>query len=545
MLPPEIQRFFLPLGNPLGFNVYDAIGVFAAAILIAAFLWHRQIVAATEALAAKPIHATILIAALPVVLRLALLPHHPIPTPRVADDFSYLLLGDTLAHLRLANPIHPMHRFFEGVFILQQPTYASNFPIGQGIALAVGQWLGNPWFGVLISVAAFAAACHWMLRAWLPPVWALTGALLAAIEFGPLSGWMNTYWGGAVSALAGCLIFGALARPHSRRNAILLGAGLGLQMLSRPFEFVLVLIALALFRIPPRSLPIKFIAIATLAFAPAALLTLAHNKSVTGQWTQLPYVLSRYQYGIPTTFRFQPVPIPHNDLTVEQRLDYETQTETHDRKPQPGERLPFLRFFLLAPLYLALPFGLRYLTNSWFLRALATLTILWLGAELYPYFYAHYIAAGTCLFLFIAIRSLESLSRISPRAATAVLALCVAHFAAWYVIHATGGNLELAAMRYELWDEINTGDPESRISINRTLNTAPGRHLVFVRYLPQHGPQDWIHNAADIDNSRIVWAVDRGPAEDLELQHYFPDRTYWTLDADLRPPKLSPMQVRP
>jgi hypothetical protein len=50
---------------------------------------------------------------------------------------------------------------------------------------------------------------------------------------------MNTYWGGAVSATAGCLVFGALPRlrEYGRfRDAVWLGLGLGLELLTRPFE---------------------------------------------------------------------------------------------------------------------------------------------------------------------------------------------------------------------------------------------------------------------------------------------------------------------
>ena len=93
-----------------------------------------------------------LLAVLPIALRLALLPQYPIPTPNVSDDFSYLLIADTLRHFRLANPAHPLHQFFETFFVLQQPAYASIFPLGQGLVLAIGWTIfGHPWAGVALE----------------------------------------------------------------------------------------------------------------------------------------------------------------------------------------------------------------------------------------------------------------------------------------------------------------------------------------------------------------------------------------------------------
>ena len=56
---------------------------------------------------------------------------------------------------------------------------------------------------VLLSTAALYSLSYWMLRAWVPPLWALVGGLLAVAEFGPLNPWMNNYWGGALAATAG------------------------------------------------------------------------------------------------------------------------------------------------------------------------------------------------------------------------------------------------------------------------------------------------------------------------------------------------------
>jgi hypothetical protein len=67
-----------------------------------------------------------------------------------------------------------------------------------------------------------------------------------------------------------------------------------------------------------------------------------------------------------------------------------------------------------------------------------------------------------------------------------------------------------------------------------------GRQLVFVHYAPGHMFEEWVHNGADIDAAKAVWAHDLGPQENEELIKYFPDRAVWLVEPDLTPAKLSP-----
>ncbi len=213
----DLFRSFLPLHNPIGFGAADFIELaFTVLLVVIAMMFRPWIEPYARRLSVNTRWSMVLVGALPVALRLALLPHHAIPSPAVSDEFSHLLVADTLLHLRLANPAHSMHRFFETYFVLQEPTYSSIYAIGQGLVLAVGRVLfGHPWAGVALSVAAFCSLCYWMLRAWTTPAWALVGGVLAVIQFGALNQWMNGYWGGAVSATAGCLVFGALASSRA------------------------------------------------------------------------------------------------------------------------------------------------------------------------------------------------------------------------------------------------------------------------------------------------------------------------------------------
>ena len=538
------------MGAALGFDGSDWV-VFSLAIILIGLLAVRKLAASLALRMSEHTGLCMgLLFSLAVVLRVVLLPRHPVPMASGADDFSYLLLGDTLAHFRLANAMHPLHEFFEAVFILQQPKYASIYTLGQGIVLAFGKLVfGSYWTGVLLASGVLCALCYWMLRGWVAPIWALAGGLLAVMEFGPLNPWVNSYWGGSASASAGCLVFGALPRLRKSqriRDGLLLGLGVGLEILTRPFETVFLGVAvLAYCAVAFRDEWRGFVkpGTAALCIVAAALgLTLLQNKAVTQSWLTMPYMLSRYQYGVPATLTFQANAVPHRQMTAEQALDYQAQSKIHG----PGTdsfgmylrrlayRFRYLRFFLLPPLYFALlPFA-RSLRDWRYVWAVGTTVLFALGTNFYPYFYPQYLAAMTCLLLLF---SVEGLARLAEGPRMFVWLLCAASFVFWFAVYLLPPS---SITTYQSWNYINWGDPQGRTAVEDQLAQNQGQQLVFVRYSAAHRFEEWIHNEADIDGARIVWANDLGTEKNEKLLRYYPKRTAWLLEPDARPPTLNP-----
>ncbi len=479
-----------------------------------------------------------------IVLRLALLGQLPVPNPGIHDEFSYLLMGDTFAHGRLANPPHPLWRSFETFHVLWFPAYASKYPPAQGLVLALGQLLGNPWIGVLLSAAAMAAAFVWMLQAWMPPRWAFLAGVLAALRLCVASYWMNSYWGGAVAAVGGALVLGAFGRIRRRPSlamGILLGLGVAILFNSRPYESVFFCIpvggAVLFWLWRERTEAETRRAALRLVLIPASVILLltgglmAHyNWRVTGHAAIPPYAYDARLHDRAAMFVWQTPksPIHYNNAEMEnfynryERLAYDRTWATFKTVFQDKWEHCSLAF-LWPACWLLLPGVFFLYRDTRFRLLLFTLLAVLLGYCLVVWPGPHYIAPAVAILFAALVQSIRHLRtiRILGRPIGAALSRAV---------------LLALLVDVSLLVAQQLGDPQGwggwglsdRADLLHDLESRPGKHVVLVRYGPEHSVhEEWVYNAADIDASKVVWARDLPGETNDQLLRYYPDRTIW------------------
>jgi hypothetical protein len=495
-----------------------------------------------------------------IVIRLLVLPLLPVPVPGIHDEFSYLLMADTFAHGRLANPPHPIWVSFETFHVNWLPKYASMYPPAQGFALALGQVLGHPWIGVLLSDAAMCAAILWMLHGWLPARWAFLGGVLAALKFGVASYWMNSYWGGATAAIGGALVLGALPRIAKRakiRDAILLGLGLAILANSRPYEGFLFCIPAAVWffwwligqtksRQPLRARMQNVLAPLTLVLVLIAAFMGYYNWRVTGNALLMPHVLNTRTYNSTGLFLWDHKK-PEMHYRNQQFEDFYNgwEREDYDNTWADVLRVSTEKIHRCAITYfgvgelLALP-AIPFLFRDRKMRLLvATLLLVIVGVFAVIWSNAHYGAPVTCVIFALTVQAIRHLRtmHIGHRpvglALSRAIVLLLALDTGIYVSRHICSPLPWACQ----------GDP-SRAAIAEKLQHTSGKHLIMVRYdkdSNNHNIHDeWVYNGAEIDNAKVLWARELDPQQNAKLLDYFKDRQIWLVTPDTDNTYLEP-----
>jgi hypothetical protein len=461
--------------------------------------------------------------------------------PAVNDEFAYLLQADTFASGRITNPTHPLWPHFWTFHVIHEPTYTGKYPPAQGLFLALGQVLGHPIIGVWLSVGLLCSALTWMLLAWLPARWAILGGSLAAVQFGLISYWAQSYWGGAVAGFGGALLFGSVRRlvvlPRAR-DGVLLGSGLLLLANSRPFEGLFVSIPAAVIlghgwylkRVDRRSL-LRGLIPTVVLIALGGIMMAYYNWRTTQHPFRMPYQVYAAQYSVVPSFMHQDQPDISDNVQLRipeleaYNSEYVLPRYRAFMQPIPlvvRSTLSIWRYlvYYLGPGLIALVALRRLLRHRQMLNAFLISFGLLLVSSLLTAAHPHYIAPATGLLFVVLLGCLMLLYDSQPPKSQRLVIGIVLLFLPFQLILKDSPHRPHFA--------------RSRAALLQRLQQQEGKHLVIVRYGSGHSYFiEWVHNRADIDNAKVVWARDLGQ-ENQEVIDYFSDRRVWYLNVDGR-----------
>jgi hypothetical protein len=509
------------------------------------------------------------------LLRLAILPLFPIPLPFCSDDFSFLLAGDTFAHGRLTNPTPAMWTHFETIHITMNPTYQSMYFPGQGLILAASTIVfGNSWIGLLIVSALMCAALCWMLQAWLPASWALLGGLIAVLRLGVFSYWTNTYHaGGSLAALGGALILGALPRlmrTARLRYAMLMGIGVAILVLTRPYEGILLCLPIGIVlgnwiwkgKSRPGVAALTRLAAATLAFAIAAVAWMGYyDFRAFGNPLTPPYTIDRNTYAIAPYYVWQHARPEPKYRYAEMRAFYHQgelsfYNHIHSVKgfaPYTLEKVGFVFLFYAGfALFPPLMMVRRIFLDRRIRFLVVCVLVLAGGMVIEIYLLPHYVAPFTAAFYAIGLQAMRHMRLWKPEGkpmGLALVRLTVVVCVLMAGIRVVASPLHFGPNEFPPsdWNESWFGPGHfgtERAQIEARLSQLSGGQLAIVRYSPGHNPGDeWVYNRADIDGSKVVWARDADAADNLELIRYYQNRRVWLVEPDLTPAGVSPYAI--
>jgi hypothetical protein len=483
------------------------------------------------------------------VVRSAVIPVSGIPLPHYHDEFSYLLAGDTFAQGRLTNPPHPMWIHFETFHVIWHPTYMSMYPPGEGLVLALGEVLGNPWIGQLLAATLMCAAICWMLQGWLPLQWAFLGGVLTLPRLGLLSYWTNGYWSACLPALGGAIILGALPRIKRRPRSLyaaMMALGFFILANTRPYEgFILslgVAIALLVWMLgkdsPPLRLSLsKVVFPILLILAPLAVWTGFYNRRVTGNAFRMAYDLNRETYAMGRYFIWQTAwpRKTYSNAKIEAQYERELEEFRENQTLHGFIRRARIKLYYFWQVYMVppLPFlliGLPCAARDRKLRVpwiIGVFFIIALAVETWGL--PHYSAPATALLFLLSMQCMRHLRLFRWRKRAVGLAFVRA--VCFVYIGTVVLRVALAVTHLHPESEWQHGDMQ-REAIVQQLDRMPGQHVVLVNYSPDFDlDREWVYNRADIDGSKIVWARDLGTEKNPELLNYYRGRQFWMVNA--------------
>lgn len=508
--------------------------------------------------------------------------------PRVHDEFSYLLAADTLLHGRLANPTPDVWQPFQSFHIILEPSYASKYPLGPGMIIALG-WLafGAPIAGSWLSAGLCSSCITWMLAGVTSRRWALFGGLLIAVHPAMQVSWSQSLMNGWLTAAAGALVTGAVLRLRRYRIgpeentprlwflASMLGLGIAGFALTRPFEGLVAtllsgLLLWVLWNVDTLSQRLhRSFKVAAMALPPVALalgVIACQNYATSNSILRMPYQLHEQKYGVAPLFVFG----QEKQAGMEQagELPEVLHDYHHGWSLESFQRRAGWQGFLIGTVQacqtlfsywvalawvplLTVPYWLPMRVSRWLativgLQLLASSSVCWI--------FPHYLSPVLPWITVLAVLGFRRLVRVFRRSFTTPADLagcqlskrwtstrfCAAILSAQCVLLAIAA-VRLPASPQRTW-------AVQRAQLNSQLEEMDGSHLVLVRYAADHNVhQEWVYNRANLDTAKVLWARDeRAEWNQRLLKQYASNRYVWQLEPDQSSPtpKLISAPVR-
>lgn len=484
-------------------------------------------------------------------------PHYP----RDHDEFSNLLAADTLLHGRLANPTPEVWKPLQTFHVILEPAYASKYPLGLGMMIAAG-WLlfGTPIAGSWLVAGVCAASLTWMLAGGTSRRWALFGGVLFALHPAMQTTWSQSLFGGWLTAAGSALLVGGVLRLRRRPSihvSFMLGIGVGLLALTRPFEGLIctILAAAFLWFSWQGTVRMRFrrayqaAGYAMLPVAAVLLLIGLQNKATTGQFTTLPYQVHEAQYGVAPLFVFgepQRMNLESSNHVPEAVKHYHEGWSLDSYKERRGITGWFYGVIqawsvTLGYFGLSLAIAPAVTCACWLkfrtLRSASLMVAIQLlvsGAVCW--IFPHYLAPIVPWLALLAVLGLRQLTAAFRR--HHLLATRQFVFGAVAI-----QSLLLVVSVSTLYRSPNNAWAHRKANLTQQLLSFPGDHLVLVVYEPDHNVhQEWVYNGADLESQRIIWA--RGEREEWQeqlLEKYSAKRCVWVFNPDrhIAPQQLS------
>jgi hypothetical protein len=412
-----------------------------------------------------------------------------------------------------------------------------------------------------LTTALLCGVICWALQAFVPPIWALIGGLLAVARIAVFGYWMNSYWGGSVAALGGALALGAVVRlfdrNHADRNrtrlACLFAVSLLMLATSRPYEglaFSLPLLGYFVYQIMRggvsgillKTILLPVVGIGTLGMVMMGL----YNHQTTGNALEMPHFLNHrtywpvpvflWQKGTPDVASTNPV-FAKFMKTIAEEYGFQKSRTFSGLVDLESQRFVLIWIFYVG-LALSFPVLIGFLSSLKQPRLrLAVYAAMTAAAAVVACVFTqlHYFSPATIAVYLFAVEGLRYLwqqEHLGERAF--VIAVCLTVVVA-SLSRQTGSSTMNTSFAFR----------NARAQVTQQLAGKPGEHLVLVSYdLERHYPgNELVHNGAEFTAEKILWARSEGPENDVDLCRAYPDRTFWTVTTDDMNVILNPLEL--